>query len=72
MDYITGAKDKGITSEEIQKVHQICIQDGKCLLCQKHCYDTPDDTHKLSKADLEKVHEQALCDSLLGESKLFR
>ena len=63
--YITEAKKKTISQDEIEKIHQKCIQDGKCKLCHKGCYDTPRDTHKM-------VHEQALCDKLFGESKLFR
>ena len=63
--YITEAKKKTISQDEIEKIHQKCIQDGKCKLCHKGCYDTPRDTHKM-------VHEQVLCDRFFGERKLFR
>ena len=71
VEFITGAKAKSITPDEVKKVHKHCIQDGKCQLCFKRCNDTPDDTHKRSNAHLQKVHEQALCDRFFGESKLF-
>ena len=69
--YITEAKKKTISPDEIEKIHQKCIdQDGKCKLCHKGCYDTPSDTHKKSKGHLQMVHEQV--DRLFGESKLCR
>ena len=63
--YITEAKKKAISQDEIEKIHQKCIQDGKCKLCHKGCYDTPRDTHKM-------VHEQVLCNRFFGVLKLFR